>query len=68
MPKAPVIPVTRDEAVDINTYIFDMLQASRDPSVVPFASAFPDPRLFPPPTTKPLAGAGKQNRHGDERD
>ncbi|EFD0486744.1 PLP-dependent aminotransferase family protein [Escherichia coli] len=47
MPKAPVIPVTRDEAVDINTYIFDMLQASRDPSVVPFASAFPDPRLFP---------------------
>lgn len=27
MPKAPVIPVTRDEAVDINTYIFDMLQA-----------------------------------------
>lgn len=67
MPKAPVIPVTRDEAVDINTYIFDMLQASRDPSVVPFASAFPDPRLFPP-TTKPLAGAGKQNRHSDERD
>ncbi|HDC0790837.1 TPA: PLP-dependent aminotransferase family protein [Escherichia coli] len=47
MPKVPVIPVTRDEAVDINTYIFDMLQASRDPSVVPFASAFPDPRLFP---------------------
>lgn len=47
MPKATVIPVTRDEAVDINTYIFDMLQASRDPSVVPFASAFPDPRLFP---------------------
>ncbi len=36
MPKAPVIPVTRDEAVDINTYIFDMLQASRDPSVSPF--------------------------------
>ena len=44
---ASIIPVTRDEAVDINTYIFDMLQASRDPSVVPFASAFPDPRLFP---------------------
>lgn len=37
----------RDEVVDINTYIFDVLQASRDPSVVPFASAFPDPRLFP---------------------
>lgn len=41
------VPVTRDETVDINTYIFEMLQASRDPSVVPFASAFPDPRLFP---------------------
>ena len=36
-------PVMRDEAVDINTYIFEVLQASRDPSVVPFASAFPDP-------------------------
>ena len=39
--------VMRDEAVDINTYIFEMLQASRDASVMPFASAFPDPRLFP---------------------
>ena len=37
----------RDEAVDINTYIFDVLQASCDTSVVPFGSAFPDPRLFP---------------------
>lgn len=25
-------------------------------------------RDFSPPTTKPLAGAGKQNRHSDERD
>ena len=44
---APQVQVMRDEAVDINTYIFDMLQASRDASVMPFASAFPDPRLFP---------------------
>lgn len=66
MPKAPVIPVTRDEAVDINTYIFDMLQASRDPSVV--CLGLSRPATFPPPTTKPLAGAGKQNRHSDERD
>lgn len=45
----PALPaqVMRDESVDINTYIFDVLQASRDASVVPFASAFPDPRLFP---------------------
>ena len=39
--------VTRNETVDINTYIFDVLQASCDASVVPFGSAFPDPRLFP---------------------
>jgi len=45
---APVqVKVTRDESVDINTYIFDVLQASCDASVVPFGSAFPDPRLFP---------------------
>lgn len=39
--------VTKDEAVDINTYIFDVLQASCNTGVVPFGSAFPDPRLFP---------------------
>lgn len=39
--------VMSDETVDINTYIFDVLQASCDASVVPFGSAFPDPRLFP---------------------
>ncbi|WBM72602.1 PLP-dependent aminotransferase family protein [Buttiauxella sp. WJP83] len=45
---APVpAKVTRDESVDINTYIFDVLQASCDATVVPFGSAFPDPRLFP---------------------
>lgn len=37
----------RAGAVDINSYIFDVLQGSRDPSLVPFGSAFPDPRLFP---------------------
>lgn len=41
------VQVTSDETVDINTYIFDVLQASCDASVVPFGSAFPDPRLFP---------------------
>jgi len=43
----PAPPVMRDENVDINTYIFDILQASCAASVVPFGSAFPDPRLFP---------------------
>jgi DNA-binding transcriptional MocR family regulator len=43
----PPAQVTRDEAVDINTYIFEVLQASRQAAMLPFASAFPDPRLFP---------------------
>lgn len=43
----PVAQVMRDEAVDINTYIFEVMQASKDPSIVPFGSGFPDPRLFP---------------------
>lgn len=43
----PPEQIRRDEQVDINTYIFDVLQASTDASVVPFGSAFPDPRLFP---------------------
>ncbi|MEJ8325560.1 PLP-dependent aminotransferase family protein [Kosakonia sacchari] len=49
LPRAPAAKVTRDEAVDINTYIFDVLQASCDASVLPFGSAFPDPKLFPMP-------------------
>ena len=44
---APPAQVTRHESVDINTYIFEVLQASRQASMLPFASAFPDPRLFP---------------------
>lgn len=35
------------EAVDINSFIFDVLQACRDPLIVPFGCAFPDPDLFP---------------------
>lgn len=35
------------EAVDINSFIFDVLQACRDPLIIPFGCAFPDPELFP---------------------
>lgn len=57
---AAPIKVMRDEAVDINTYIFDVLQASCDASVVPFGSAFPDPRLFPlQQLNRSLAAVGK---------
>ena len=44
---APRPQVTPDENVDINTTIFEVMQASRESTVLPFASAFPDPRLFP---------------------
>ncbi|KKI47655.1 GntR family transcriptional regulator [Obesumbacterium proteus] len=40
-------PVQRAEEVGINAFIFDVLQASRDPAIVPFGSAYPDPTLFP---------------------
>lgn len=39
--------VTDDEQIDINSYIFDILKQSSISSVVPFGSAFPEPRLFP---------------------
>ncbi|WP_437616448.1 PLP-dependent aminotransferase family protein [Erwinia sp. V71] len=35
------------ETVDINAFIFDVLQACRDLQIIPFGSAFPDPELFP---------------------
>lgn len=56
----PPPQVTRDESVDINTYIFEVLQASRQASMLPFASAFPDPRLFPlPQLNRSLAQVSK---------
>ncbi|MEZ3501640.1 PLP-dependent aminotransferase family protein [Pantoea sp. KPR_PJ] len=39
--------VALSEQVDINDFVFDVLQAIRDPAIVPFGSAFPDPELFP---------------------
>ncbi len=40
-------PVQTAEQVDINDFIFEVLQACRDPAIIPFGSAFPDPSLFP---------------------
>ena len=59
-PAAPPAQVMPDNAVDINTYIFEVLQASRNASVLPFASAFPDPKLFPlPQLNRSLAQVSK---------
>lgn len=41
------LSVAISEQVDINDFVFDVLQATRDPAIVPFGSAFPDPALFP---------------------
>lgn len=35
------------ESVDINSFIFDVLQASRKPYMVNFGFAYPDPSLYP---------------------
>ncbi|MFU0855007.1 PLP-dependent aminotransferase family protein, partial [Kluyvera cryocrescens] len=59
-PVAAPAQVMPDNAVDINTYIFEVLQASRNASVLPFASAFPDPKLFPlPQLNRSLAQVSK---------
>jgi len=34
------------EQVDISAFIFDVLQACKDPTITPFGSAFPDASLF----------------------
>ena len=49
---APGLPrqaaaVRHSEQTDTNRFVFDVLQACRDPQIVPFGSAFPDPELFP---------------------
>ncbi|QUJ66416.1 PLP-dependent aminotransferase family protein [Photobacterium sp. GJ3] len=48
MPSQPQnAAVETAEAVDINSFIFDVLQASRKPYMVNFAFAYPDPNLYP---------------------
>ncbi|KFK94292.1 MULTISPECIES: PLP-dependent aminotransferase family protein [unclassified Serratia (in: enterobacteria)] len=37
------------EHVDINAFVFEVLQACKDPTMVPFGSAFPDATLFMQP-------------------
>ncbi|QEL64222.1 putative transcriptional regulator [Oryzomicrobium terrae] len=40
-------PTSESTQVDISDFVFDVLYASRDQSVVPLGSGFPSPELFP---------------------
>lgn len=46
-PRLATQTVERPEQTDTNSFVFDVLQATRDPAIMPFGSAFPDPELFP---------------------
>ncbi|MDZ7277314.1 PLP-dependent aminotransferase family protein [Pantoea eucrina] len=46
-PRPPVQAIEKSHQADTNSFVFDVLQATRDPNIVPFGSAFPDPELFP---------------------
>ncbi|MDA5533970.1 PLP-dependent aminotransferase family protein [Yersinia mollaretii] len=50
-----------DEQVDINAFIFDVLQAGKDPAIMPFGSAFPDPSLLlQPRLSRSLASVARK--------
>ncbi|CAK9884618.1 MAG: 2-aminoadipate transaminase [Candidatus Erwinia impunctatus] len=40
-------PVQLAETIDLNSFVYEVLQTGRDAAILPFASAFPDPVLFP---------------------
>lgn len=43
----PKISIDVSESIDINDFIFDVLQSSRIPNIVSFGSVYPDPQLYP---------------------
>ncbi len=45
--RLPTQEIGKTHQADTNSFVFDVLQATRDPAIVPFGSAFPDPELFP---------------------
>lgn len=46
-PSQPKVAVDASELVDINDFIFDVLQQSRAKNVTSFGSVYPDPKLYP---------------------
>ncbi|WP_070966832.1 PLP-dependent aminotransferase family protein [Vibrio sonorensis] len=51
--------------VRINDLLFDVLQRGKDPKLVPFASAFPDPSLFPHRTLSRCIANATRNMPSD---
>ena len=41
------IALSSTEQVDVNEFIFDVVQASKNPQIVNFGLAYPDPDLYP---------------------
>ena len=57
----PPRPRARGRAVAVSDLVFDILSATRDRSMLPFASAFPSPELFPlPALANSLARAARR--------
>lgn len=45
--KTSDVTVQKTEEVDINDFIFEVLQANRKPRIIDFGSVYPDPKLYP---------------------
>lgn len=43
-------PQIVNQSIKVNRHVFEVMKAIKQPDVVPFGSAFPDPSLFPLPT------------------
>lgn len=53
--------VIKPYPVKISDLLYDVLQRAKDPSIIPFSSAFPDPALFPHQAlSRSLANASRQ--------
>ncbi|PSW10506.1 GntR family transcriptional regulator [Photobacterium rosenbergii] len=49
---APSLPHPQvvNQSININRHVFEVMKGIKQPGVIPFGSAFPDPSLFPVPT------------------
>jgi len=60
VPDQMPIALSSTEQVDVNEFIFDVVQASKNPQIVNFGLAYPDPDLYPRyHVTKALVAAAR---------